>query len=171
MTTVDDLPAEGLPYVIERTMEKGAKNIHVLNAITKKGRVEYIFLVDVDRQHLEDVSALLALELGTLGIKTFKTEHIPLPFEINSRKVTIERKNEQFKSEVRVKYLKNDDDHVISLKAEYEDIKKIALSLESKGIKISLSKLKTIIEAKAYNKVLNEEEIVIKVDSIYYKRK
>ncbi|BDZ67281.1 nickel insertion protein [Methanobacterium ferruginis] len=164
MTTVDDLPAEGLPYVIERTMEKGAKNIHVLNGITKKGRVEYIFLVDVDRQHLEDVSALLALELGTLGIKTFKTEHIPLPFEINSRKVTIERKNEQFKSEVRVKYLKNDDDHVISLKAEYEDIKKIALSLESKGIKISLSKLKTIIEAKAYNKVLNEEEIVIKVD-------
>jgi hypothetical protein len=164
MTTVDDLPAEGLPYVIERTMEKGAKNIHVLNGITKKGRVEYIFLVDVDRQHLEDVSALLALELGTLGIKTFKTEHISLPFEINSRKVTIEGKNEQFESEVRVKYLKNDDDHVISLKAEYEDIKKIALTLESKGIKISLSKLKTIIEAQAYNKVLNEEEIVIKVD-------
>jgi uncharacterized protein (DUF111 family) len=164
MTTVDDLPAEGLPYVIERTMEKGAKNIHVLNGITKKGRVEYIFFVDVDKQHLEDVSALLALELGTLGIKTFKTEHIPLPFEINSRKVTIEGKNEQFESEVQVKYLKNDDDQVISLKAEYEDIKKIAMGLESKGIQIPLSKLKTIIEAKSYNKILKEEEIVIKVD-------
>ena len=164
MTTGDDLPAEGLPYVIERTMEKGAKNIHVLNGITKKGRVEYIFFVDVDKQHLEDVSALLALELGTLGIKTFKTEHIPLPFEINSRKVTIEGKNEQFESEVQVKYLKNDDDQVISLKAEYEDIKKIAMGLESKGIQIPLSKLKTIIEAKSYNKILKEEEIVIKVD-------
>jgi uncharacterized protein (DUF111 family) len=164
MTTVDDLPAEGLPYVIERTMEKGAKNIHVLNGITKKGRVEYIFFVDVDKQHLEDVSALLALELGTLGIKTFKTEHIPLPFEINSRKVTIEVKNEQFESEVQGKYLKNDDDQVISLKAEYEDIKKIAMGLESKGIQIPLSKLKTIIEAKSYNKILKEEEIVIKVD-------
>jgi Uncharacterized conserved protein len=43
MITVDDLPTEGLPYVIERTMERGAKNIHVLNGITKKGRVEYIF--------------------------------------------------------------------------------------------------------------------------------
>ncbi|BDZ70126.1 nickel insertion protein [Methanobacterium petrolearium] len=164
MTTVDDLPAEGLPYVIERTMEKGAKNIHVLNGITKKGRVEYIFLVDVDQQHQEDVSALLALELGTLGIKTFKTEHIPLPFEINSRKVTIEAGNKLFESEVRVKYLKNGDDQVISLKAEYEDIKKIALGLESKGIQLPLSKLKTIIEAEAYKKILNEENVVIKVD-------
>lgn len=164
MTTVDDLPAEGLPYVIERTIEKGAKNIHVLNGLTKKGRVEYIFFVDVDEQHMEDIAALLALELGTLGIKTFKTEHIMLPFEINSRKVTVEAKNEQFESEVQVKYLKKDNNHVISLKAEYEDIKKLALILESKGIHISLSKLKTIIEANAYNKVLNEEEIVIKVD-------
>nr|WP_243687634.1 hypothetical protein [Methanobacterium formicicum] len=36
MITVDDLPTEGLPYIIERTMERGAKNIHVLNGITKK---------------------------------------------------------------------------------------------------------------------------------------
>jgi uncharacterized protein (DUF111 family) len=78
--------------------------------------------------------------------------------------VTIEGKNEQFESEVQVKYLKNDDDQVISLKAEYEDIKKIAMGLESKGIQIPLSKLKTIIEAKSYNKILKEEEIVIKVD-------
>ena len=48
MITVDDLPAEGLPYIIERTIETGAKNVHVLNAITKKGRIEYIFLVDVE---------------------------------------------------------------------------------------------------------------------------
>ena len=36
MITVDDLPAEGLPYIIEKTIERGAKNIHVLNAITKR---------------------------------------------------------------------------------------------------------------------------------------
>ncbi len=86
MITVDDLPAEGLPYIIERTIERGAKNIHVLNAITKKGRMEYIFLVDVDKKSLEDVSSLLALELGTLGIKTLNTEHIMLPFEIIDQK-------------------------------------------------------------------------------------
>ena len=164
MINVDDLPTEGLPYVIERTMERGAKNIHVLNGITKKGRVEYIFLVEVSEKNLENVSASLALELGTLGMKVLHTDHIMLPFEIISRKVTVKTKNSQFETEVQVKYLKNDKNQIISLKAEYEDIKKIALNLESKGIEISLSKIKTIIEAEAYKKVLNEENIVIRVD-------
>ena len=164
MITVDDLPTEGLPYIIERTIETGAKNVHVLNAITKKGRMEYIFLVDVDKKSLEGVSSLLALELGTLGIKTFNSEHIMLPFEIMSRNVSIKTKNEHYESKVQVKYLKNKNDQIISLKAEYEDIKDLAFSLEVKGIKIPFSKLKTIIEAEAYKKILFEEEIVIKVD-------
>lgn len=164
MITVDDLPTEGLPYVIERTMDRGAKNIHVLNGITKKGRVEYIFLVEVTEKKLEDISAFLALELGTLGMKIFHTDHIMLPFEIITRKVTVETNTNQFEAEVRVKYLKNDDEQIISLKAEYEDIKKIALNLESKGIQISLSKLKTIIEAEAYKKALSEENIKITVN-------
>ncbi len=164
MITVDDLPAEGLPYIIERTIETGAKNVHVLNAITKKGRIEYIFLVDVNKENLEEVSSLLALELGTLGIKTFNSEHIMLPFEILTRNISIKTRNEQYESNVQVKYLKNKNDQVISLKAEYDDIKDLANALEFKGIKIPFSKLKAIIEAEAYKKILFEEEIVIKVD-------
>lgn len=164
MITVDDLPTEGLPYVIERTMERGAKNIHVLNGITKKGRVEYIFLVEVGEKSLKDISTFLALELGTLGMKIFHTDHIKLPFEIISRKVVVETENNQLEIEVQVKYLKNDNDQVISLKAEYEDIKKIALKLESRGISIPLAKLKTVIEAEAYKKVLDNDNIRIKVN-------
>ena len=164
MITVDDLPAEGLPYIIEKTIETGAKNVHVLNAITKKGRMEYIFLVDVNRKSFEDVSSLLALELGTLGIKTLTTEHTMLPFEIISRNVMIKTKNEQYESKVHVKYLKNKDKQIISLKAEYEDIKTMANNLEDHGIIIPLSKLKTLIEAEAYKKILFDKEIVIKVD-------
>ena len=164
MITVDDLPTESLPYIIEHTLEIGAKNIHVLNRITKKGRLEYIFLVEVTEEKLKDVSASLALELGTLGMQIFHTDHIMLPFEIITQKVTVETNTNQFEAEVHVKYLKNDNDQIISLKAEYEDIKRIALNLESKGIQISLSKLKTIIESEAYKKALFEENIKIKVN-------
>lgn len=163
MTTIDDLPAEGLPYVIERTLDEGANNIHVLNAITKKGRMEYIVLVDVDKNRLEAICSLLALEFGTLGIKTFEYNHLKFPFEIISKIVTIKANNVQLESKVRVKYLKKDENRVISLKAEYEDIRSIAKALNSKGIKISLSKLKTIIEAEAYKGILNEENIMINV--------
>ena len=87
-----------------------------------------------------------------------------LPFEIMSRNVSIKTRNEHYESKIQVKYLKNKNDQIISLKAEYEDIKDLASSLEVKGIKIPFSKLKTIIEAEAYKKILFEEEIVIKVD-------
>lgn len=163
MTTIDDLPSESLPYIIERTLELGANNIHVLNAITKKGRMEYIILVDLDEKLLDDICSLLALEFGTLGIKTFKYEHVKFPFEVESKVVTIKANDVHLESKVRVKYLKKDEKKVISLKAEYEDIQSIALDLNSKGITIPLSKLKTIIEAEAYKKVLKEETIVIKV--------
>jgi uncharacterized protein (DUF111 family) len=165
MTTVDDLPAEGLPFIIERTLETGAKNVHVLTAMTKKGRMEYIVLVDVDEKFLDDVTSLLALEFGTLGIKAFQTEHIMLPFEILSKNVKVKAKNTILESKIQIKYLKNDKHRIINLKAEFEDIKNMALHLNSKGIKIPLSKLKTIIEAEAYKKLLQKEDIIIKVGS------
>jgi uncharacterized protein (DUF111 family) len=164
MTTIDDLPAESLPYIIDRTMDLGANNIHIMNAITKKGRMEYIVLVDVEEKLLDDICSLFALEFGTLGIKTFKYEHVKFPFEVESKVVTIMAKDVQLESNVRVKYVKKDENTVISLKAEYEDVQSIALSLNSKGINIPLAKLKTIIESESYKKVLKEETIRIKVD-------
>ena len=162
MTTVDDLPPESLPHIIERTLEQGANNIHVLNAITKKGRVEHIILVDTDESHLDDVCSLLALEFGTLGIKAFKYEHMKFPFEIHNKKVAIQADDVHIETEVRVKFVKKDDE-IISLKAEYEDIQSMILALNSKGVNIPLSKLKTLIEADAYRNVLEDKNISVNV--------
>lgn len=164
MTTIDDLPVESLPYIIERTLNEGANNIHVLNAITKKGRMEYMVLVDVDKSRLDDICSLLALEFGTLGIKTFEYKHLKFPFEIETKTVTVKAENIELESNVKVKYLKKEENEVISLKAEYEDIKVLVLELNSKGIKIPFSKLKTIVEAQAYESVLKGGKITISVD-------
>lgn len=162
MTTVDDLPPESLPHIIERTLEQGANNIHVLNAITKKGRAEHIILVDTDEAHLDDVCSLLALEFGTLGIKTFKYEHVKFPFEILNKKVTIQADDVHLEMEIRVKFVKKNDE-IISLKAEYEDIQSMIRELNSRGVDIPLSKLKTLIEADAYRNVLEDKNISISV--------
>jgi uncharacterized protein (DUF111 family) len=165
MTTIDDLPAESLPYVIDRIMELGANNIHVLNAITKKGRMEYIVLVDVDEKLLDNICSLLALEFGTLGIKTFKYDHVKFPYNVESKVVTLKIDDLHLESEVRVKYVKKEDTRIMSLKAEYEDVQSIAQLLNSKGINIPLSKLKTLIEAECYKKVLKKENIAISLQN------
>jgi len=162
MTTIDDLPPESLSHIIDRTLEKGANNIHILNAITKKGRMEHIVLVDTDEIYLDDVCSLLALEFGTLGIKTFKYEHVKFPFEIKSKKVMIEADDIHLEMEVGVKFVKKDGE-IISLKAEYEDLESMIVALNSRGIDIPLSKLKTLIEAEAYKNVLKDKKISINV--------
>lgn len=163
MTTIDDLPPESLSHIITRTLEKGANNVHILNAITKKGRMEHIVLVDTDEKYLDAVCSLLALEFGTLGIKTFKYEHVKFPFEISSRKVLIQGEGVQLEMEIEVKFIKKDDE-IISLKAEYDDLESMIVALNSRGIDIPLSKLKTLVEAEAYKNVLEDKKISIRVN-------
>ena len=82
MTTIDDLPPEGIPYITDKIIDAGAKNVHIINALTKKGRMEYIVLVDFEEEFFDDISSLLALEFGTIGMKIFRHEHKKFPYEL-----------------------------------------------------------------------------------------
>jgi uncharacterized protein (DUF111 family) len=157
------MPPESLPHIVDQIMKMGANNIHILNAITKKGRLEHIVLVDTDEKHLDDICSLLALEFGTLGIKIIKYDHIKFPYEVKSKNVTIQADDDFLEMEVRVKFVEKDD-KIISLKAEYEDIQSTICALNSKGINIPIAKLKALIEAEAYKDVLKDKNISIKVN-------
>ena len=142
-------------------MDSGAKNVHIINALTKKGRMEYIVLVDFEEEYFDDISSLLALEFGTIGMKIFKHEHKRFPYELIEKKVLISINDSSLESVAKIKYLFSDDNKLISLKAEYEDLKLLAKDLNQKGYDISFSKLKTIIEAEAYKNPIDSESILI----------
>ncbi len=161
MTTIDDLPPEGIPYITDKIISTGAKNVHIINSLTKKGRMEYIILVDFEDEYLEEVSNLLALEFGTIGMKLINYEHIKFPYKLIDKKVVVNVNNSSFESIVKVKYLFSLDDKLISLKAEYEDLKQLASKLDSEGFDVSFSKLKTIIEAEAYQNSISSNVIEI----------
>lgn len=161
MTTIDDLPPEGIPYITDKIIDVGAKNVHIINALTKKGRMEYIVLVDFEEKFFNDISSLLALEFGTIGMKIFKHEHKKFPYELIEKKVLININDSPFEAIVKIKYLFSDDNSLISLKAEYEDLKSLARELNQQGFDISFSKLKTIIEAEAYKDSIDSESILI----------
>ena len=161
MTTIDDLPPEGIPYITDKIIDAGAKNVHIINALTKKGRMEYIVLVDFEEEFFDDISSLLALEFGTIGMKIFRHEHKKFPYELIEKKVLIKINDTKFEYDLKIKYLFSLDDKLISLKAEYEDLKLLAKDLNSKDYDISFSKLKTIIEAEAYKSPIDSKAIEI----------
>ncbi|WP_424357521.1 nickel insertion protein [Methanocella sp. MCL-LM] len=162
MATVDDVPAEVVPYIIERVMDAGANNIHVVNAITKKNRMEYLVYVDVNEDRVEAIATLLALEFGTIGVKAFRHEHIMMPFDVETKSVQITAAGKAVERRVKVKYIRKDG-RVLSLKAEYEDVKALALALSGEGVTIPLSRLKTLIEAEAFSRVLEQADVRVTI--------
>lgn len=162
MATVDDVSAEAVPYIIERAMEAGADNVHVVSAITKKNRMEYIVYVDLKEDKLEAIYTLMAMEFGTLGAKAIAYEHITLPFRLEHKVVRVTARDKSLEGDVRVKYIEREG-RVLSLKADHEDLRALALRLASSGLNMPISKLKALIEAEAYSRVLEKDDISVTV--------
>lgn len=162
MATVDDVPAEVVPYIIERVMDAGADNIHVVSAITKKNRMEYIVYVDVSEEKSGDICTILALEFGTIGVKAFEPRHLMLPYRVESKAIQVRVAERTFDRTVRVKYISSDG-QVLSLKAEYEDVKSLAVDLAGHGLRVPFSKLKALIEAEAFSKVLESSDVHVTI--------
>jgi uncharacterized protein (DUF111 family) len=162
MATVDDVPAEVVPYIIERVMDAGADNIHVVSAITKKNRMEYIVYVDVKEEKAEAICTILALEFGTIGVKAFEPRHLMLPYRVESKTICIRAGDKTFDHTVRVKYV-SQDGRVLSLKAEYEDVRLLALDLAAHDRRMPFSKLKALIEAEAFSRVLEGSDVHVTI--------
>ncbi|CVK21349.1 nickel insertion protein [Sporomusa sphaeroides] len=159
MTTVDNVNAEHVPYLIEQLMAKGAGNVHVVNAMTKKGRPEYILLIDTPEGNVDIVSGYLAAELGTLGIRQFNVDHISYKYSIETMKVTLQdgTGNKIWEDNVNVKLVKDVRDNPLTARAEYECVKKAAKAFEASGAGITFYELKQIIESQAVSYFKNTE--------------
>ena len=89
MISVDNISGEVIPYLIESAINRGASNVHVVPAITKKGRPEYLLFVDVNEENLEPVIGFLLAELGSLGYRIFRDEHIQSGYEVEKTKINL----------------------------------------------------------------------------------
>jgi uncharacterized protein (TIGR00299 family) protein len=68
-TNVDDVSGEILGNLIEKIMEKGAKDVSIYHGITKKGRPTNLVSVICNDEKVEEIVDTLILETGTLGIR------------------------------------------------------------------------------------------------------
>jgi uncharacterized protein (DUF111 family) len=145
MFNVDNITNEHVPYIIEKLMKKGAKNVHVIPSITKKGRQEHIFFVDLPEAKVKTVSREIVRETGTIGIRIIKEEHISYNYEFKEIEIIINSK----KYNIKVKFIFDEDKECLAVKAEYEDIRSIANDSND----YSFNELKTIIEGEIIKKV------------------
>ncbi len=114
-TNTDDCTPEILSFLMEKVMNEGAKDIHIIPCIMKKGRMGH--LIRVLTNDPEKFAEILFSETGTLGIRKIAVEE---RYELSREIKKIEIEIQGAKEEIRVKK----GEH--SQKPEFEDVKKIA---------------------------------------------
>jgi len=151
MTNVDNITCEQVPYLIEELMKLGAKNVHVVPAITKKGRPEHIFLIDSEEETLDSLAEFMALETGALGVRVLTTEHYPFDYEIKRFFISFFDVSETpvWEGNISLKIVIGKNQKPLSARVEYEELKELSGRVKEAGVRLSMYEIKELIEERA----------------------
>jgi pyridinium-3,5-bisthiocarboxylic acid mononucleotide nickel chelatase len=127
-TNVDDISGEILGNLIEKIMDKGARDVSIYHGITKKGRPTNLVSVICTDNTVDEIIDSLVLETGTLGIRISDSNRFIVPR--TNHDVTISLNDQSFQ----VHYKKSSFKGKIDFKIEFDDLKKISNILD-KSIK------------------------------------
>ena len=123
-TNIDDVSGEILGHLIDKIMEQGAKDISIYPGITKKGRPTNLICIICNDEKVNEITDILVLETGTLGIRISDSNRIIVPRTNHSFSLTFEGKSFE------IKYKKSMYKEKTHFKIEFEDLKNISETLE-----------------------------------------
>jgi len=129
-TNVDDCTPESLSFLMERVMDKGALDIHIVPCIMKKGRMGHLIRVLTDNP--KKFAEILMKETKTLGVREIPVAH--------------RYESEREIKKIKIKISGNEEEILIKVgeykqKPEFEDVKRIA-----KKYKMSYNEVLDLIE-------------------------
>ncbi len=115
---VDDATGETMAHAVERLLSEGAMDAHLIPIISKKGRPGVILRVMCRKEDTSKFAVLIGKETGSLGVK-----------ELQCIKHMFQREEKEVETKygkVKVKIAKDSQGNIVSKKAEFDDVKKIA---------------------------------------------
>lgn len=138
-TNVDDVSGEILGNLVEKIMEKGAKDVSIYHGITKKGRPTNLVSVICNDENMDEIVDTLVLETGTLGVRISESNRFIIPRSSHEISLTINDQSFQ------VHYKKSSFKGKNDFKIEFDDLKNISNTI-NKSVKETDSLLRREIE-------------------------
>lgn len=145
-TNVDDITGELLGNVVEKLTKIGVMDVTLISAITKKNRPATIIRVLTKNQDKNNILNILFSETGTGGIRIQEVSRIKIPKNRVTIPITI--KKDKFMVDVDIK--KDYNGEIISIKPEFDQIKKIAIE-KNNSVKIIYDRIMSQIIQKVSN--------------------
>jgi uncharacterized protein (TIGR00299 family) protein len=142
-TNVDDITGEVVGNVVDILYKNGAKDVIILNGITKKNRPTFLIKVQTDYNCKDKIVRILFKETGTLGCRLYDTTRVVVSRNIITTSVTLFGKV----YDVLVKISRDEEGNLINIKPEFDDVVKI-----SKKLNTSYKEMFEAIHAQLYDR-------------------
>jgi uncharacterized protein (TIGR00299 family) protein len=121
-TNLDDATGELIGHTINKLLLEGARDVISIPTVNKKGRPGHLISVITDKSDTERLCSLLIEETGSLGVRIYPCERRLLLRE----SVPVEVILDETSHVVNVKVARGTDSRIIRIKAEFDDIKRLA---------------------------------------------
>ena len=136
-TNIDHLTGEEIGYLFDLLLDAGASDVSITPIIMKKNRQGSLLKVISRKDKRDDLVNIIFKETGSLGIRIAPNIHRGIAKREFVKK-TFEIKGKEYEVTFKIGYV---NDEIISNRAEYEDLKKIA-----QDTNLSLREIKEIIK-------------------------
>lgn len=169
MVNVDNITGDALPYLIDGIFSLGASNVNACSAITKKGRMGYIFFIDSEAQYIDPIMDFLVREVGTLGARVLESHHLKRDYtfqQVQLRLNPLETGSTPYEWIIAVKIIR-DGDRIVSARAEYRDLEAAVHQMQKAGEMISLAELRAMIELVALRRtplIIGEISVALSIE-------
>ncbi|HSQ02375.1 MAG TPA: nickel pincer cofactor biosynthesis protein LarC [Methanobacterium sp.] len=121
-TNLDNVTGELMGHIFNVLLKFGARDVSIIPTITKKNRPGHLLRVIAKPSDSDTLSEVIIRETGTLGVRVIPYVHR----NIASRKimtVTLEIREKRIEIRIKIGMI---GDEIISIKPEYEDIRKVS---------------------------------------------
>ena len=108
--------------------------------------------------NLEPVTGFLLAELGSLGYRVLRDEHVPSDYVIDQVEVDLSTLGIAINRLVRIKVIKRQDGSILTANLEYEDLRSLTEDLNGDAVKIPMMKLKSMIEGRYLERALGKAQ-------------
>jgi uncharacterized protein (DUF111 family) len=151
LAQVDDCSGEVLGEALTQLVAMGARNVQLLNSLTKKGRPGSVLLLDIERDLEPDVALFLAAELGVWGYHVLQSSHRHFDVSIEQRRIQLISGDSSHVFDVRCKFLKRRQE-LLRVKLEHADVVKMVSFARSSGYRYSLSSMRARVEQEVWSR-------------------
>ena len=121
-TNIDHLTGEEIGYLFDKLLSEGARDVSITPIIMKKNRQGSLLKVISKKDNRENIIETIFKETGSLGIRIAPNIHRGIA-KREFEKETFEINGKEYEVTFKVGYLNGE---IISRRAEYEDLKRIA---------------------------------------------